>query len=295
MITGSVVLCLLFAVPQWSVADDVPPTGNVLETPGFPDDSILDLDPHPEADGMHSTGGGQIVSCCGLEQGCGEAAYRVYVAKVLGITFANVRTSTVHAASPPPGISPVWNSPTSNNGALFTAALAGGVRVPLEIGAVRLECEGALRDNFNQASNPSNQTSIGVNASDNWSVLANAWRDVQLTRRLGAYAGGGIGGGGYAFEASGPGGLAAYNQAAVFAWQAGGGAVWRYNSLIDLDLSYRFLDLGQINATLAQPEVGSVGTLSSKMSAGELFFMLRVYEPFQWRKHLMSRRFYMPE
>jgi len=242
-------------------------------------------------------GDGGLTSCglCAEElQGEGEAS-RLYVAKVLGITFANLTTSGVHATHPPPGVSPAWSGSTSNNCSLFSAALAGGVRVPRHIGAVRFECEGALRDNFNQALNPANETSISVRANDNWSLLANAWREIQLTERLVAYAGGGVGGGGYGLNAAGPGGAVASRQAAVFAWQAGGGAAWRYNSLIDLDLGYRFLDFGPIDASLIQPDVGAVGTVSSKMTAGELFFMLRVYEPFQWAKHLRSQQFYMPE
>jgi hypothetical protein len=31
------------------------------------------------------------------------------------------------------------------------------------------------------------------------------------------------------------------------------------------------------------------------MTASELFFMLRIYEPFQWAKHMRSPDFYLPE
>jgi hypothetical protein len=69
----------------------------------------------------------------------------------------------------------------------------------------------------------------------------------------------------------------------------------RYNSLIDLDMSYRFLSFAAASSTLTQPGLGGIGSMSSSMTAGELFFMLRVYEPFQWAKHLRSRDFYLPQ
>lgn len=69
----------------------------------------------------------------------------------------------------------------------------------------------------------------------------------------------------------------------------------RYNSLITLDVSYRFLDYAQASSTMVAPGIGAVGSVSSSMTAGEIFCMLRVYEPFQWAKHLRSRSFYLPE
>ena len=224
-----------------------------------------------------------------------DESCRMYAAKILGVTFVDLKTSAMRPSQSNPAVPPAWNNATSNSGSLFTAALAGGLRVPRHFGDVRVECEGALRDNFAQASNVANQTAISVRANDNWTVLANVWRDVPLSRRLGAYAGGGLGGGGYWLDAASSNGSAASAQSAVFAWQAGAGALWKYNSLIDLDVSYRFLDLGHTDAVLREPGLGSVGTISSKMTAGELFFMLRVYEPFQWRKHLLNPDFYLPE
>jgi opacity protein-like surface antigen len=289
-------LCLLVTCNWTTLADDLHSTGDLFRTPVPFVDAAGQPDSAPIHGGMaDGTSLTSVLTPVAAEAENNEDPYRFYLSKVLGITFANVRTSVAHAAQPVPGTAPAWNNPTSNNGSLFTAALAGGIRVPLEFGAIRFECEGALRDNFDQSLNPLNQTLINVRVNDNWTALANLWRDVPLTQRLGAYAGGGIGGGGYKLEAFGPGGEVASNQTAVFAWQAGGGLVWRYNSLIDLDLSYRFLDYGQVAATLNRPAADSLGSLSSKMSANEVFFMLRIYEPFQWRKHLWNRAFYLPQ
>jgi opacity protein-like surface antigen len=222
----------------------------------------------------------------------GDDASRFYVSKVLGTTFANIRISTV---APAHGPHAAWASPSSANASLFTAALVGGVRTPWEYGATRLECEGALRDNFVATGFSASGPAVNVRASDNWSLLANAWQDFPVTERLGVYAGGGVGGGGYRLTVTAPDGTTASAQPSLFTWQAGGGATLRYNSLIDLDMSYRFLSFAQASSTLTQPGVGGIGSVSSSMTAGELFFMLRVYEPFQWAKHLRSRDFYLPE
>ena len=217
---------------------------------------------------------------------------RFYVSKVLGTTFANVRISTATPAHSPHS---AWASPSSSNASLFTAALVAGVRSPWEYGATRLECEGALRDNFAATGFSTSGPAVNVRASDNWSLLANVWQDMPVTERLGVYAGGGVGGGGYRLTVTAPDGSAASTQPGLFAWQAGGGAKLRYNSLIDLDISYRFLSFAAASSTVTQPGLGSIGSVSSSMTAGELFFMLRIYEPFQWAKHLHSWDFYLPE
>jgi hypothetical protein len=238
------------------------------------------------------------ISNCGmlasLKETEDEDDARLYLAKVLGVTFTNLKTSAIHNASGGNGVPPAWNAPISINGPLFTAAIAGGVRVPRSTGALRLEFEGALRDNFSQTVTTTGGSQISIRANDNWSALANAWRDFSISNRLNVYVGGGVGSGGYWLDASSPDGSFASNQTPVFVWQAGGGAAWRYNDWIDLAMSYRFLDFDPINASLVQPGVGSIGTISSKMTAGELFFMLRVYDPFQWRRHLCNRNFYLP-
>ena len=264
------------------------------------DDAPLEVEwtgsPDPGPDILETANGSQnspdevrLVSQGGLGE---DDTSRFYVSKVLGITFVNIRISS---ATPAQGSQSAWTSPSSSNASLFTAALVGGVRAPWEYGATRLECEGALRDNFSATGFSTSGSAINVRASDNWSLLANVWQDMPVTERLGVYAGGGVGGGGYKLTATATDGSAASAQQGQFAWQAGGGATLRYNSLIDLDMSYRFLSFASAPSTLTQPGLGGIGSVSSSMTAGELFFMLRVYEPFQWAKHLRSRDFYLPE
>ena len=217
---------------------------------------------------------------------------RVYVSKILGTTFATVATSAAHSGSGPP---PAWGRSSSSTASLFTAALAGGLSIPRPSGSLRLECEGALRDNFSSDANQTAGPAIRIQAADNWTVLGNVWRDLPLTSRLSVYAGGGVGGGGYRLTATAPDGSTASSQPTLLAWQAGGGAMLHYNSLIDLDISYRFLEFAQATSALSQPGIGGIGSVSSTMTAGEIFLMLRVHEPFQWAKHLRSRQFYLPE
>jgi opacity protein-like surface antigen len=216
-----------------------------------------------------------------------EDAYRFYGSKLLGTTIATFRT-TASAPNTAPHAS-------SSTGSVGTAAYAGGVRFNRPYGAIRLECEGALREIYDAPPTPDSQQSIHVRAADNWSVLANAWRDVALTERLGMYAGGGVGGGGFRLTETAANGAVAYWQPSLFAWQAGGGATWQYNSLVTLDASYRFLAFGTATSTLIQPNGMPAGLVSSTMTANEILLMIRVNEPWRLAEHVWNARLWLPE
>lgn len=186
----------------------------------------------------------------------------------------------------------VVDEPPSINEPLFTAGGAAGVAFERESGRLRLEFEGRYRDPIGKAVEDVD-SAASVRAANGWSTLVNAWRDIDLSDRLGIYVGGGIGGGGYGslalqgsvpaenFTVSGSGGMSG------FAWQAGGGAIYEITERVTLDLGYRFfaIDSGSITATSFQSGV-PIETLSlgSGFSASELLFTIRVYEPFRgWR------------
>jgi len=216
-----------------------------------------------------------------------EDAYRFYGSKLLGTTIATFRTT---ASSP--NTAPHTSSST---GSVGTAAYVGGVSFNRPYGAIRLECEGALREIYDAPPTPDSQQSIHVRAADNWSVLANAWRDVALTERLGMYAGGGVGGGGFRLTETAANGAVAYWQPSLFAWQAGGGATWQYNSLVTLDASYRFLAFGTATSMLMQPNGIPAGLVSSTMTANEILLMIRVNEPWRLAEHVWNARLWLPE
>ena len=125
-------------------------------------------------------------------------------------------------------------------------------------GSLRLEIEGLGREQM--------QTSIlngSLKASDGWSTMVNVWRDYSVNDRLGIYAGGGIGAGGYrvsidATDAAVTGLTVKGNSSmSSFAWQVGGGVTYALNKQVTLDLGYRFFALQQGTTSLTLTGLGS--------------------------------------
>lgn len=205
-----------------------------------------------------------------------EGDRRFYLSGIIGPSWGTLR---------------VDDSPSAND-PLFTAGGAAGVAFERESGRLRVEFEARYRDPISGAFDDGN-TLTSLRAANGWSTLVNAWRDIDLTDRLGIYAGGGIGGGGYgslAVQSAVPAENFTINgsgSASGFAWQAGGGVIYDLTQRITFDLGYRFfaVDSGSITATSAQPGVPiQTLNLGSGFSASELLFTIRIYEPFRgWR------------
>ena len=203
------------------------------------------------------------------------AESRFYVSGIVGSSWA-----TLTVDEPPSAVAPV-----------FTAGGAVGWALEREAGRLRLEIEGRGRDALGFAEADAEQ-SAAFRATDGWSALVNLWRDIDLTEKLSLYAGGGIGGGGYRVALSSA--VPAENftvsgNAATggFAWQAGGGVNYAVTDRITLDLGYRYfqIDGGAVNADVYMTQTFIDTTrFSSAFSASELFFAVRIYEPFRrWR------------
>ena len=92
----------------------------------------------------------------------------------------------------------------------LTAGGAIGVALDRSNGRIRVELEGRYRDPIEQtylgfnrqgsqvgAGPPDRVGTMQSKAYDGWSAMANLWRDFQLTERLDAYGGGGIGAAGF--------------------------------------------------------------------------------------------------
>ena len=214
-----------------------------------------------------------------------EAAPRqFYVSGILAASFDTLLN----------GMSPAslnWAPPSIQQTA-FSAGGALGVALNRPNGLLRFEFEGRGRDNISEtlALNAANYTTLSV--SDGWSAMANMWRDLFFTKKFGAYAGGGIGGGGYRSTYSGALPIAGYpaingsSHTSSFAWQAGCGVVYAVNSRLTLDLGYRFYALEPTqtdiysSGTAASPPV-LLGTGENTFSASELLLSIRIYEPFR--------------
>lgn len=227
-----------------------------------------------------------LVGC--LPHRCGAADADFYVSGIIGSSFATL-TDSYHDN--------FAGSDGSINGSLFTAGGAAGYGFDRENGRLRLEVEGRGRDVLSTQAGivEQNFSNTAVwRASNGWSVLANAWRDVNLTEKVAVYAGGGIGGGGYDYSlanqlTAGPftETWAASASVATFAWQAGGGVIYRISDRIEFDVSYRFFATEQANTSIflapvsGPPAVPTGQSVLHGFSASEMLFSLRVYEPFR--------------
>lgn len=195
---------------------------------------------------------------------------RFYLSGILGASFG---TLTV-------------DSPPSANEPLFTSGGAMGIEFDRPW---RLEFEGRARDPIG-AVQADTDTTTSFAATGGWSAMVNLWRDIEVTKRLSLYVGGGVGGGGYRFTLAGdsPPPVDVTLQAASivnsFAWQAGTGVAYSWTDRITLDLGYRFfaLDGGNVNViqSVSGAPYGSFQT-NTGFNASELFFAVRIYEPFR--------------
>lgn len=184
------------------------------------------------------------------------------------------------------------NTPSS----ILTAGGAMGIAFDRPGGRLRVEAEGRYRD-------PIEQTYLGFNRETprtgldapgpippkpeligtmqaksygGWSAMANIWRDFQLTDRIDAYVGGGIGGAGFqtsfqqidSVEPS----PAVLEYRTAYAWQIGVGAIWNVNDRVAVDVSYRIFGLGW---SVTADDL-AYGFLRS-----EVLLSLRIYEPFR--------------
>jgi len=209
---------------------------------------------------------------------------RWYVSGIIGPSFATL-TDDFHA--------------DVAGGAVDGTILSGGGAVGLAIarprGALRLEFEGrsrgTLRDSVNVDDPSGLDGRLEWSAGNGWSTMANLWRDLMLNDRLGVYLGGGIGAGGYRYDATGAVSdgeftdeFSGSSQVATFAWQVGGGAIWAINDRITFDVGYRFYSLQPSDTTIFVSD-GFVreplGGSQHGFSASELMFSLRIYDPFR--------------
>lgn len=206
------------------------------------------------------TAGGDAFPLQEVADRTGTAARRLYLSGMIGPSFANVTSTT--------------DDTISGNESLFAAGIAFGMAFERPNGRLRIEAEGMGRTVY-VASCPEPSPCSTV-LTNNWSAMANMWRDLMLTERFGVYGGGGIGAGGYLLgERFGD--VTLYEPAATsFAWQAGGGLLWQMSDRVTFDVGYRYFQIDSMSHEELSPTL---------FAASELMFTLRLYEPFRrWRR-----------
>jgi opacity protein-like surface antigen len=193
----------------------------------------------------------------------GTAPRRFYLSGMIGPSFANVTSPS--------------SATLASSDTLFNAGGALGVAFEREHGRLRLEVEGMGRSTYDAPFTSPTRPNAGTVLTNNWSVMQNFWRDLEITDRFGVYGGGGIGAGGYILGDTLAGDTLYVSPAAAFAWQAGGGLLWEVTDRLTFDVGYRYFHINTIQ------QAGFV--VPNQFAASELMFSLRLYEPFRnWRR-----------
>ena len=197
---------------------------------------------------------------------------RFYITGLWGVSAATV--NQVDNAVPPD----IQNN-TEN---IFTAGIAGGVSFERQRGRLRIEAEWLQRDFWATPYEDNFLTgSSRDTVTDNWSVMANLWRDYMFTTKFGCYGGGGIGGGGFTLVNQNLGGGLFPSPGnfgsppiTAFAWQAGGGLIYEINDQVTFDVGYRFYQLS--DSFISE---GAYAGTTAGYSASQVMFSLRMFEP----------------
>lgn len=216
----------------------------------------------------------RLVEPVGLVRGDSGSSPRFYVAPIVGASWGQI----------------LIEGDSAIDRLLFGAGGAVGVGIARPMGQLRFEVEGRYRDDLSEA-RTDGPFFASLGATDNWSAMANIWRDVGITGKLGFYGGGGIGAGGYRFGLLATDGVDVMeitDRDTAFAWQAGAGLIYAVSDRVTLDLGYRYYSVGPAKApiSMTMPPSGPVviGQLQNQFIASELLLTLRIYEPFRrWR------------
>ena len=235
------------------------------------------------------------IICCGnssyldCEGYCMRA--RWYATGILGSSFATMTTAGSYEFLPSAAANPVGSltDPLLNGGGAL------GLWIDRPLGAARIEIAGRTRSvlSGNTALNivstgGTTPISLSTSATDAWSVTTNFWRDFDITERLGWYGGGGIGFGGFDFKTqTAPGEPIQIDGSQIvntFAWQVGTGVNYKLTRNITFDVGYRFFSYGNAQIPLATTPTGGgtfFGESTASLTASEILFGLRIYEPFR--------------
>ena len=236
-------------------------------------DSVLD-------DGLGNGGlldGSADLPIENVDYGSASNGRRFYLTGIVGASFAT-GSRTIESAGDP--TDKVLLADT-----LFTTGGALGFAIDRPSGLLRVEVEGRYRSPI-ETSYVDNDIPTTVRGTDLWSTLANVWRDVYLTERLGVYAGGGLGVGGARSNVTttDDNGDTETTSSPLtsLAWQAGGGVTYLLSERVTLDLGYRYFALADTKNSAVVD--GTTYSATSAFGASELLLSIRIYEPFRnWR------------
>lgn len=206
-------------------------------------------------------------ACCGRY---------MYVSAIAGVSFMNGQSGGFNELGPHPNT-------RSDNDELFLAGFAVGVAIPREYGLLRLEFEARGRNEFHGVTDsfqpPVPTFFYDVAARDGWSTMINAWYDVPVRDRVSVYGGGGVGVGGYELSVNDT-VVAGRGDTADLNWQLGLGVIYEINDRVELDLGYRYVNMGNGNIQLSEIGTGNdAGNYRLALTSNDVLLQLRINEP----------------
>ena len=220
--------------------------------------------------------------CCKVSGDCDVdiPKRRFYITGIIGASFGTLQSSGTNTEGD-------FENTGGASDNLLAAGGAIGEVFERSNGLLRLEVEGRgrslLAGQTNSFEPPTPTYFYATRVADSWSLMANAWRDWNLTDRLGVYAGGGIGVSGYRLTVDDS-VVSGYGQMTAFAGQVGTGMTFKLTDRITLDLGYRLF--GTDSSSLPINVLGGgapAGTYQSNFYSTELLLSVRIYEPFSIR------------
>jgi len=218
--------------------------------------------------------------CCDCYDPCCGRYF--YVSAIGGIGFMNGQSGGFNDLGAP---NDFFNTGSDSND-VFTYGAAFGVAIPREYGLLRLEFEARGRNEFHGVTGsfepPVPTFFYDVAARDVWSTMVNAWYDVPVRDRVAVYGGGGVGVGGYELQVNDT-VVAGRGDTADFNWQLGFGVIYELNERVELDLGYRYVNMGNGNVQLT--EIGTTndaGNYRLALTSSDVLLQLRINEPFSF-------------
>jgi opacity protein-like surface antigen len=116
-----------------------------------------------------------------------------------------------------------------------------------------------------------------TNVDSQWSVMANVWADLYINEYAAWYLGGGAGGAGGRLETNDT-VVAGSSSDQDFAYQVGTGMLINVSDNAELDLGYRFVDLGELETNISQIAGGiPAGKFKADREAHNFAVTLRYY------------------
>lgn len=196
-----------------------------------------------------------------------------YVQANFAGAFSNIESGGFNTAGGFPNTGGSDDSGVGFGGAIGLSKSFDTVRVRTEIEGMWRQDSSYVTDSFPGPPGPITFL-YQVQSTDNWSAMSNLWLDVPVAEDLWLYGGGGIGAAGMNLSVND--GVVTGNRTQTnFAYQFGTGLILPVGANAELDLGYRFLDLG--DTTIPLSTAFPAGDYTADMVSHQIMFCVRLF------------------